>query len=97
MPYVHVTDADFTIKDIYGQLWKELHTTLFETIQNKWKQYPEMVLQECMEETWIRGGGCNGEYTVRLGLRFLVDPPSNDISSWVWIWNLKVPEKICPL
>ena len=98
MPFVHVTDSDLTVRDIWsdGQWnFQNLYTILDLELRN-------LISQVYFDESnahadgWVWNGVASGVYTAISGYKWLLENgvglPSD--TGWSWIWQVQAPEKI---
>ena len=98
IPYVNIQDADLRVKDIVGASgWEtsNLATMLPSQVLNDIQSVP-FFLHEDIPDMMIWKQETSGQYSAKSGYEWLcsLNHQSPSDKSWMWVWRLKVPDKI---
>lgn len=100
VPVIDIHDSHLTMHDVFTQnrqhtqaLYTNLPQTITDFINNTHIKFNDRV-----KDTFIWQHNTNGTYTAKSGYTWLLESSNptaipTTMSSWSWIWKLKIPEK----
>jgi len=100
VPYIDIHDLHWTVRDVFStnaphtrDLYSHLPTMAADFINNT-----HIKFNPSIEDVFIWSSNKNGVYTTKCSYKWLQSRTnmvihSNTVSSWSWIWKLKLPEK----
>lgn len=97
IPFIHISDSHLRIMDVFQDgNWRlnSLYTQLPQDIKEEIHNFGPLVCHPQLEDMWCWRDSCNRGYSVKLGYIFLIKRAAIEDSGWLWVWKLKVPEKV---